>query len=108
MFIFSEEVILMAGGEKFVRFGYVVKFMVVLYTIIYIGYPVRIGIRLLVFNKHFFKGYAISFLFSVATFHFLLRYGNLAGAVSGLIINQLIMLAYWQYQLNQKQFSIWK
>jgi hypothetical protein len=58
-------------------------------------------------NKIFFIGYLLSFITSLATFHFLLKYSGLYGAVTGLIINQ-IMILYWRYQLHKKQFQLWK
>lgn len=107
-FLFSEEIIVLAGGVKYREYGYVVKIISVLYFFIFLSYPVRIAVRVMVLNKIFFFGYLLSFISSVATFHFLLKYSGLYGAVGGLIINQLIMIVYWQRQLKKNHFLLWK
>lgn len=108
IFIFSTTIMIAIGGVQYSEYGYVVKIMSVLYFFIFLGYPVRIAIRVQLLNRIFFLGYGLSFLMSVLTFHFLLKYLGLFGAVSGLIINQIIMIVYWQYALNKKQFQLWK
>lgn len=108
IFIFSTTIMITIGGVQYSEYGYVVKIMSVLYFFIFLGYPVRIAIRVQLLNRIFFLGYGLSFLMSVLTFHFLLKFLGLFGAVSGLIINQITMLLYWQYQLNKKQFQLWK
>lgn len=104
---FSNEIIILAGGLKYQKYGYVVKIMAVLYFFIIINYPIRIAIKVLVLNKIFFYGYVISFILSLASFHFFLKYFGLYGAVAGLSINQLVMTFYWQNQLKKKQFQLW-
>ena len=108
LFFFSTEIIILAGGEKYQTYGYVVKIIAVLYFFIFLSYPIRIAIRIMVLNKIFFFGYLFSFLFSMLTFHFLLKYAGLYGAVSGLICNQIIMMLYWQTQLKKNHFYLWK
>jgi O-antigen/teichoic acid export membrane protein len=104
---FSDEIIILAGGLKYQNYSYVVKIMAVLYFFIFINYPIRIAIKVLVLNKIFFYGYVISFLMSLVSFHFFLKYFGLYGAVAGLSINQLVMTFYWQNQLKKKQFQLW-
>ena len=108
LFLFSTEIIVLAGGEKYQNYAYVVKIISILYFFIFLSYPVRIAVRVLVLNKIFFVGYLLSFAFSIVSFHFLLKYSGLYGAVSGLIINQIIMIVYWQIQLKKNQFQLWK
>lgn len=108
LFFFSTEIIVLAGGEKYKNYAYVVKMISILYFFIFLGYPIRIAVRVLVLNKIFFIGYLLSFAFSIVSFHFLLKYSGLYGAVSGLIINQIIMILYWQNQLNKNKFQLWK
>jgi len=107
-FIFSNQIIVWVGGEKYHNYGYVIKMVAVLYFFIFLGYPLRILVRILMLNKIFFIGYLLSFLTSLASFHLLLKYSGLYGAVSGLMINQIIMILYWRYQLYKKQFQLWK
>ena len=108
LFLFSTDIIVLAGGTKYQEYGYVVKIIAVLYFFIFLSYPIRIAVRVLVLNKIFFVGYLLSFAFSILTFHFLLKYSGLYGAVSGLICNQIIMILYWQNQLTKNNFYLWK
>ena len=103
LFIFSEQTISLFGGIKFIPYSYVVKLMAVLYLLIYISYPIRLGIRLANKNKLFFQGYFFSFLFSLCSFHFFLKYGNLTGAAIGLMMNQILLISYWKYNLITKK-----
>lgn len=107
-FVFSNQIIVLVGGVKYQHYGYVIKMVAVLYFFIFLGYPVRILVRILMLNKIFFMGYLLSFLTSLTSFHFLLKYSGLYGAVTGLMINQIIMILYWRYQLHKKQFQLWK
>ena len=108
LFIFSNEIIVLAGGIKYESYGYVVKIIAVLYFFIFLSYPVRITVRVMVLNKIFFFGYLLAFISSILTFHFLLKYSGLYGAVIGLILNQIIMILYWQSQLKKNNFQLWK
>jgi len=107
-FIFSDEIIVLAGGQKYQNYGYVVRIISVLYFFIFLSYPIRIAVRVLVLNKIFFFGYVLSFVSSLLSFHFLLNSFGLYGAVSGLILNQIIMILFWQNQLKKNQFQLWK
>lgn len=106
-FIFSEPLITFLGGQKYHQYGFVIRLISVLYIVILYGYPTRIAIRILEQNKAFFIGYFISFVFSLLSFHFLLKYFELYGAVSGLVINQILMIVYWKILLNKKNISVW-
>ncbi len=107
-FAFSEIIIILIGGQKYNNYGFVIKLVSVLYFVILYSYPTRISIRVSEQNKAFFIGYCISFIFSVLSFHFLLEYGKLYGAVTGLVINQILMIVYWKYLLNKKHISVWE
>lgn len=106
-FLFSQPLITLLGGEKYIQYGFVVKLVAVLYILIIYSYPTRISIRVLEQNKAFFTGYCISFVFSLFSFHFLLQFGGLYGAVGGLAMNQILMIAYWKILLNKKKISLW-
>jgi O-antigen/teichoic acid export membrane protein len=108
MFIFSKELMHLAIGEKYLEYSYVIKGMCILYFILFIGYPIRLCIRMLLLNKTFFIGYLLSFVFSILFFNYLLNHWQLNGVIFGLIINQLIMLVFWNYQLHLKKFYLWK
>lgn len=108
LFLFSDQIIVLVGGEQFRDYGFLVKGMSVLYAIIFMGYPIRIAIRALVLNKIFFKGYVLTFIFGLLSSYLLLSFFNLAGAIAGLILSQLILMVYWQIELHKKDFLIWK
>lgn len=108
LFIFSDFIISIVGGEKYLPFSYIVKGMSVLYLFIFIAYPVRISIRILILNRVFFTGYLLSFIFSLISFNFLLGHFGVNGAILGLIFSQIITLIYWQFILVKHKFILWK
>jgi O-antigen/teichoic acid export membrane protein len=108
LFIFAEDVVLVAGNATFVPYAYVLRGMVVLYAIIIVAYPIRLLIRVTELNKSYFTAYLISFLFSLLSYQFLLTHFGVSGAILGLVINQLILQATWLVVLNKNQFNVWK
>lgn len=108
IFIFSTQIITLTGGEKYSQYGYVVQLISVLYLFIFISNPIRMIIKVLILNKIFFFGFVISFVFSLLSFHFFIKYLGLTGSVLGLICNQLVMIVYWLYQLNKNNFRLWR
>lgn len=108
LFIFSEEIITLSGGEKYRSYHYLVKGMSLLYFILFAGYPIRMSIRMLILNKTFFMGYVFSFVFTLISYTYLLKTWQLSGVIIGLIANQVVMLVYWQYQLTKTKFYLWK
>ncbi len=108
LFLFSEQVMKVSGGDKYLAYSYIIKGMVILYVFIFIGYPIRLSIRLLILNRVFFIGSLLSFFFSLFSFDFLLKCWGINGAVIGLISSQLIVLSYWQFVLFKHKFVLWK
>jgi O-antigen/teichoic acid export membrane protein len=108
LFIFSEQSMYLFGGQKFIQYSYVIKGMSVLYLFIFIGYPIRLSIRLLLLNKLFFIGYVIALIISATTFKYLLSSFGISGAVIGLILSQLATMIFWQYRLYKEDFILWK
>ncbi|GAA5038705.1 hypothetical protein GCM10011506_36860 [Marivirga lumbricoides] len=108
VFLLSDYIIVWAGGDQYATYGFLVKGMSVLYLIIFIGYPVRLAIRALVLNKHFFVGYILSLVFSLISFRFMLTHFQLVGALIGLIASQLILISFWQFILVKNKFLLWR
>lgn len=108
IFSFSSQIMKLAGGDHFVDFAYVLKGMSVLYVLIYICQPIRIGIRILVLNNYFFFGYLIILGFSFLFSNYLLTHYALWGALIGLITSQAILLIFWQFILSKHKFNLWK
>lgn len=108
LFVFASKIIVLVGGSTYEKYAFIVRIMTILYFFIYLSYPIRIMIRVLLLNRTFFLGYLISFVFSLGSFHVLLNFFELSGAIIGLIINQIILLIYWQSQLKKNHFLLWK
>lgn len=108
VFLFSTQLITLAGGEKYSQYDFVVQGMSLLYLFIFLSVPIRMAIRTLILNKYFFLGYVFSFLFAVISFKFLLSTYGVSGAIIGLISSQIILIIFWQYILHKNNFFIWK
>ena len=108
LFFFSKQLVIFIGSPEFESYHFIMKGMVLLYLIILIGYPVRLLVRITELNKIYFIAYFSSFIFSALSYHFLLTHFGIMGAISGIIINQLILQVTWLVALNKKQFKIWK
>jgi O-antigen/teichoic acid export membrane protein len=108
LFIFSEQTILLVGGEDYKPYSFIIKGMCILYAIIFIGYPIRLSIRMLVLNRVFFIGSLFSLLVSALTFNYLLAHFQIIGAIIGLTVSQVITMVYWQTILVKNKFILWK
>ena len=106
--LFSKKIFVLCGGTAFAGYSGVLQGMALLYLVVFAGYPVRIAIRVFLLNRDFFIAYCGSFLFSLLSAQYLIRQWQLNGVIAALIINQLLMLAYWQWVLARKQFKLWK
>lgn len=106
--IFSKQIFFIAGGTEYVEYSYTLQGMAVLYLVIFLGYPLRIAIRVYMLNRDFFIAYSASFVFSLLSAQYLISQWQLYGVIAALVGNQLLMLAYWQWVLARKQFLLWK
>lgn len=106
--VFASKIVEISGGAEYVEYAFALQGMAVLYLLIFAGYTSRLAIRVLLFNKDFFIGYLFSFLFSIMASRFFIQQWGLAGVISGLIINQLLLQAYWQFILIRKNVKLWK
>ncbi len=107
VFVFANTIIATLGGEDYRKYGYVVRLVAVLYCVIFYGYSWRIKVRVQERNRLFFMGYVLATLFTLISFHFLLKFFTLYGVVFILICSQLISVFYWKYQLNPKKKIRW-
>jgi len=108
VFVFSEEVMILIGGAVLASYSHIMQGFCVLYAIIFFCYPVRISIRALALNKSFFMAYLISGFIGICSSKYLFLHFGLYAAAIGLIMNQLIMMSVWYYQLNLKKLKPWK
>ncbi len=107
-FVFAEPIIIFAGGSKYAEYSFVVRGMVILYGLIFFGYPIRMAIRAMLLNRHYFIAYLISLIASLISFSYLLEKFELIGALTGLIISQLVLIIYWQTILTKRKLLLWK
>jgi O-antigen/teichoic acid export membrane protein len=106
--VFAKQIFFLCGGADYIEYAYALQGMSILYLIIFTGYPIRIAIRVFLLNREFFFAYCISFLFSLLSAKYLIQQWQLTGVIISLIINQLLMLGYWQMALSRKKFVLWK
>jgi len=107
-FLFAKDILIIAGGEQYADYAFVVQGLCLLYVFIYISQPLRCIIRSLEFNKVFFKGYLITLAFSLVFSHLILSNFGLYGVLLGLIASQLILIVYWSLILHLKNKEIWR
>lgn len=107
-FLFPGYILSLAGGAGYTAYAYALQGTALLYIIIVMGYPLRIAIRALLLNKEFFIAYLVSGLFSLVAAKVMVQQWQLAGVIAALLLNQLLMLAYWRHILKNKKIIIWK
>ena len=103
MAVFPKTIFRIAGGPQYVPYNRIIPWLCVLYFFIFIGYPVRISIRVLLLNKVFFTGYLVSAIFSLIAAGSFIRWWGVYGVIVGLIFNQWLMLSYWLFILKKKK-----
>ena len=108
IFLLSDTIIVLAAGDSYSEYSFLIRGMSILYFIIFLAYPTRIAIRMMSLDHLFFGGYLISFTFSIISFQYLLMQFGLWGALIGLIANQIILFTFWQYSLHKIKFELWK
>lgn len=106
--LFPGYIFRICGGEEYTGYAYALQGMAVLYAVIIAGYPVRIAIRVLMLNRAFFMAYLLVFVFTLLASKYLVSRWELTGVMASLIINQLIILGYWQWVLARKNIILWK
>jgi len=107
-FFFAKDILVLAGENQYAEFYFVVQGLSLLYVLIYLSQPLRCLIRSLEFNEAFFKGYLITLAFALIFSHLILSNFGLYGVLTGLIISQVILIAYWSLILHSKNKQIWK
>jgi len=107
-FLFAENILVLAGGDAYLPYAFVLQGMSLLYGLIFISQPIRLLIRALLLNQHFFYGYVISIVFSLLCSHALLASFGLTGAIIGLAISQILVMTYWSFVLQHQKINLWK
>jgi O-antigen/teichoic acid export membrane protein len=107
-FVFAEPILVLAGGAAYASFAFVLQGMTLLYMLVFLSQPIRLLIRALLLNEHFFYGYLISLGFALLFGHVLLSNYGLIGALMGLATSQLLLMTYWTIVLQRKKIYLWK
>lgn len=107
-FLFADRLMAIAGGGNFPEAGFALRWLCILYTIIYLSQPTRAMIRALLLSQHFFYGYLLSLIISLISYRFLLTRFGINGAILGLILSQIVLTSYWTFVLNTKKIKLWK
>lgn len=106
--IFSQQIFVMAGGKEYASYAYLLQAITLLYVLVFISQPIRLLIRALRLNRHFFYGYLFSLTFALVFSHFLLSNFGLTGVLIGLAASQLLLITYWVYILLNRNLQLWK
>ncbi len=106
--LFPGRIFALCGGAAFASHASALRGMAALYCIIFAGYPVRIAMRALLLNRDFFIAYCLSFGFSLLFAKYFITHWQLGGAIAALVVNQLLMLGYWQIVLARKKIFLWR
>lgn len=79
-----------------------------LYTLILLGYPIRVYIRASGFNSIYFTAHIASLGVMLTVASFLIQSFQLTGVVLGMILSQLVMILIWVVYIIRKNQFIWK
>lgn len=106
--VFSTPILVLAGGQDYADFGYVLRTVALLYVLVYLSQPLRLLVRGMMLSKHFFYGYLLSLAFGLVFSRLLISEFGLSGALTGMAISQILMMAYWTFVLHKKEIHLWK
>lgn len=106
--IFAKEILVLAGGTDYVSYAFVLQGMALLYILVFISQPIRLLVRAMMLNQHFFYGYLFSFIFALTFSPYLLSNYELIGALIGLAVSQMLLMIYWSIILHLKKIQLWK
>lgn len=87
-------------GDQYMNYQFMLQGFCLIYTIVFIGYPLRYAIRTLENTKGIFYSFVISSCFSVVAAYPVIRWMGLYGILAGLLITQLISFFCYCYTLK--------
>lgn len=106
--LFAHDFFRIIGGPEYEQYTFVIYGLSIVYLLITIGYPVRIAIRSLGLNRHYFIGYILSVSAGLLLAPWLIKTWALQGVLAGIFLTQLIMICYWSVILQRKYAILWK
>lgn len=93
-------------GDEYSMYGYVLQWYAVIYLLIFLGLPLRAGLRALESSKPIFISYLLMTVFTAATTDFLIGRMGIVGATIGILGTQVICQISLGYALWQKGHSL--
>jgi O-antigen/teichoic acid export membrane protein len=105
---FAEDIFRISGHASTTSYTFVIYGLSFVYLLITVGYPIRIAIRSLELNKHYFIGYVLSVGIGLLIAPWLIKNWALHGVLVGIFTTQFIMLTYWLIILQRKHSILWK
>jgi len=88
-------------GVEYQAYGYVLQWYAGIYLLIFMGLPLRAGLRALEHSRPIFISYCLMTLFTAISADFLIKTMGLVGAVSGIFCTQVIYQASLFYSLRR-------
>lgn len=104
----AKPLLTLAGGADYRPFAYVLYGLAAVYVLVVCSYPIRMLLRVGQLTKHYFIGYGLATIASLATAPWLVGAFALRGVLAGLFLTQAILLIYWLFILQQNGLRLWK
>ena len=91
--MFAEFWLQLLYGEEFRPFANLLRWYAVVYVVMFICLPLRIGLRTIEYTQPIFVGYLVTTLTTLVSIYPLIQYFGLSGVMTGMLGLQIIMLA---------------
>lgn len=102
--LFSDFWLNLFYGKEYQLYGYLLKCYAVIYLFIFLGLPLRAGLRALEHSKPIFISYCLMTAFTALTADFFINNMGLLGATTGILCTQIIYQTSLIYALWRKGF----
>ncbi|WP_228856223.1 lipopolysaccharide biosynthesis protein [Desulfomarina profundi] len=90
-------------GSEYEAYSYVLQWYGGIYILIFLGLPLRAGLRAMEYSKPIFISYCLMTVFTAATANFFIRKFGLTGATAGIFATQMICQTNLAYALWRKK-----
>ena len=100
--LFSDFLLSFVYGEKFIEYGYILRWYAVIYIVHFFVYPLRAGVRAIEAVKFLFIADCIVAGFSLLAAKFLIENYKILGVVSGVLAVNVIMVIILFLYISQR------
>ena len=100
--LFPEYWLHLLYGNEYQMYGYVLRWYAVIYLLIFLGLPLRAGLRAMEYSKAIFVSYCLMTAFTALTADFFISKMGLVGATAGILGTQIIYQSSLLYSLWRK------